>query len=141
MYVCFMYCLCLCGISCIDMSKTCRCACVHRLCCSQSKKSRTQHQRVALLEKFVSQIQIVHIVFVFDYSNWSSSVLSVPGKATSYDLIRRFRETGSDRDRPKSGRSLTVTKLIPCSLFWHNMWVKAFFEGRKLKAVLSLIVL
>lgn len=136
-----MYCLCLCGISCIDMTKMCRCACVHCLCCSQSKKSLTQHRRVALLEKFLSQINIVHIVFVFDCSNWSSSVPSVPGKKTSYDLIRRFRETGSDRDRPRSGRSLTVTKFIPCSLFWHSLWVKAFFERRKLKAVLLLIVL
>lgn len=68
-------------------------------------------------------------------------MLSVPGEQTSFDLIRRFRETGSDQDRPRSGRSLSVTKFIPCSLFWHNLWVKAFFERRKLKAVLSLIVL
>lgn len=116
-----------------SMTTMCRCACVHRLCCSQSKKCLTQHQRAALLEKFVSQIQIVHTVFVFDYSNWSSSVLSVPGKQTLYDLICRLRETGSDRDRPRSGRSLTVTEFIPCSLFWHNWWVKAFFRDANYK--------
>ena len=67
----------------------------------------TQDQRVALLEFYFENKSYASCVAKFQLKFLNAPV---PGKQTLYDLVHRFRETGSVNSKPRSGRPSALTR-------------------------------
>lgn len=67
----------------------------------------TQDQKISLLEAYFANKSYVYCTqqFQLKFPN-----VPLPGKQTLYDLVRRFRETGSVKCRPRSGRPSVLSQ-------------------------------